>query len=65
MIEPESVFGQIKNNRAFRRFLLRSLPKVSLEVGWLFARPLFAQEDGNRPKARKARFQIMNCGECI
>ncbi len=35
MVEPESVFGQIKNNRGFRRFLLRSLPKVSLEVGWL------------------------------
>ncbi len=35
MIEPESVFGQMKNNRGFRRFLLRSLPKVSLEVGWL------------------------------
>jgi hypothetical protein len=30
MIEPESVFGQIKNNRGFRRFLLRGLPKVSL-----------------------------------
>lgn len=35
MTEPESVFGQIKNNRGFRRFLLRGLPKVSLEVGWL------------------------------
>jgi len=35
MIEPESVFGQMKNNRNFRRFLLRGLPKVSLEVGWL------------------------------
>nr|WP_062407789.1 transposase [Paenibacillus naphthalenovorans] len=35
MIEPESVFGQMKNNRNFRRFLLRRLPKVSLEVGWL------------------------------
>lgn len=35
MVEPESVFGQIKNNRGFRRFLLRGLPKVSLEVGWL------------------------------
>ncbi|GGG13099.1 hypothetical protein GCM10010912_66920 [Paenibacillus albidus] len=35
MIEPESVFGQIKNNRGFRRFLLQGLPKVSLEVGWL------------------------------
>jgi hypothetical protein len=34
MIEPESVFGQIKNNRGSRRFLLRGLPKVSLEVGW-------------------------------
>jgi hypothetical protein len=35
MIEPESVFGQMKNNRGFQRFLLRGLPKVSLEVGWL------------------------------
>ncbi|SEC50070.1 IS1182 family transposase [Paenibacillus sp. GP183] len=35
MIEPESVFGDLKNNRGFRRFLLRGLPKVSLEVGWL------------------------------
>ncbi|CAM4475271.1 Transposase DDE domain-containing protein [Paenibacillus tarimensis] len=35
MHEPESVFGQIKNNRGFRRFLLRGLQKVSLEVGWL------------------------------
>ena len=35
MIEPEPVFGQIKNNRSFKRFLLRALPKVSLEVGWL------------------------------
>ncbi|ERM18905.1 hypothetical protein P615_01135 [Brevibacillus laterosporus PE36] len=34
-IEPESVFGQMKNNRGFQRFLLRGLPKVSLEVGWL------------------------------
>ncbi|WP_367649509.1 transposase [Paenibacillus sp. NEAU-GSW1] len=31
----QRVFGQIKNNRGFRRFLLRGLPKVSLEVGWL------------------------------
>jgi transposase len=35
MIEPESVFGQMKNNRGFRRFLLRGLQKVSVEVGWL------------------------------
>lgn len=35
MYELESVFGQIKNNRGFRRFLLRCLQKVSLEVGWL------------------------------
>lgn len=35
MVEPESVFGQIKNNRGFRRFLLRGLHKVNLEVGWL------------------------------
>ncbi|MBM6998516.1 IS1182 family transposase [Paenibacillus sp. DXFW5] len=35
MHEPESVFGQVKNNRGFRRFLLRGLLKVNLEVGWL------------------------------
>lgn len=35
MTEPESVFGQLKNNRGFRRFLLRGVEKVTLEVGWL------------------------------
>nr|WP_316503065.1 MULTISPECIES: transposase [Paenibacillus] len=35
MIEPEPVFGAMKNNRGFKRFLLRGLSKVSLEVGWL------------------------------
>ena len=35
MSEVESVFGQLKNNRGFRRFLLRGLEKTSLEVGWL------------------------------
>ncbi|WP_253944926.1 transposase [Paenibacillus sp. NEAU-GSW1] len=35
MQEPERVFGHIKNNRGFRRFLLLGLPKVGLEVGWL------------------------------
>lgn len=54
MIEPESVFGQMKNNRGFRRFLLRGLPKVSLEVGWLsLAHNLLKQAtiDQNRRKA--------------
>lgn len=31
MIEPESVFAQIKHNRQFRRFLLRGLDKVNIE----------------------------------
>ncbi|ULO04826.1 IS1182 family transposase [Paenibacillus sp. 19GGS1-52] len=35
MTEPESVFGQLKNNRGFRRFLLRGMEKVTLEVSWL------------------------------
>jgi len=39
MVEPESVLGQMKNNRGFRRFLLRGLLKVSLEVGWLSLAP--------------------------
>lgn len=33
MIEQEPVFGDMKSNRGFKRFLLRGLPKVSLEVG--------------------------------
>lgn len=32
-IEPEAVFGQIKADHLFRRFLLRSLPKVNVEFG--------------------------------
>ena len=32
-IEPEPVFGQIKWNRGFNRFLMRSLPKVTCEFG--------------------------------
>lgn len=32
-IEPEPVFGQIKWNRGFKRFLLRGLPKVTCEFG--------------------------------
>ena len=37
MTEPETVFGEIKNNRGIRRFLLRGLwlTKISLDVGWL------------------------------
>jgi transposase len=34
-IEVESVFGRIKNNWGFRRFLLRSLDKVKVEWGLL------------------------------
>jgi len=32
-IEPEAVFGQIKWNRQFKRFLLRGLDKVTIEFG--------------------------------
>jgi len=32
-IEVESVFGQIKHNRLFRRFMLRGLDKVNVEYG--------------------------------
>lgn len=34
-IEPESVFGNIKANKQFRRFLLRGKEKVEIEVGLL------------------------------
>jgi transposase len=32
-IDIESVFGQFKGNRSFRRFSLRGLPKVLIEIG--------------------------------
>ena len=32
-VEPEAVFGQIKDAHHFRRFRLRSLSKVSVEFG--------------------------------
>nr|WP_246362624.1 transposase [Paenibacillus alba] len=35
MIKLEPVFGHIKKNRGFKSYLLRGLPKVSLNVGWL------------------------------
>ncbi|MDO3676955.1 hypothetical protein Q3C12_08065 [Paenibacillus ehimensis] len=35
MSELEPVFRDIKNYRGLKRYLLRSLPKVRLEVGWL------------------------------
>ncbi|MRN56630.1 transposase [Paenibacillus monticola] len=35
MTEPESVFGQLKSNWGFRRFLLRGMEKVTPQVGWL------------------------------
>lgn len=34
-IEPEAVFGMIKSNRNYRRFLLRGLEKVEIEAGLL------------------------------
>jgi len=32
-IEPESVFGQIKQNKGFRRFMLRGIDKIEIEFG--------------------------------
>jgi hypothetical protein len=32
-VDVESVWGQIKQNRYFRRFMLRGLPKVNAEWG--------------------------------
>jgi hypothetical protein len=32
-VEPEAVFGQIKANSMFKRFRLRSLPKINVEFG--------------------------------
>jgi hypothetical protein len=35
-VEVEPVFGMIKSNRKYRRFLLRGMEKVEIEAG-LFA----------------------------
>ncbi|MFX3623558.1 MAG: transposase [Ectobacillus sp.] len=32
-IDIKSVFGQIKQNRGFRRFVLRDIPKIPFEWG--------------------------------
>jgi len=34
-VEPEAVFGNIKNNQGFRKFMLRGLEKVEIEAGLL------------------------------
>ena len=34
-VEPEAVFGNIKNNHGYRRFLLRGKEKVTVEAGLL------------------------------
>jgi hypothetical protein len=49
MIEPENVFGQMKNNGGFQR-LHCGMSKVSLEIGWISLAHNFAEEVGNRPK---------------
>ncbi|RKN82276.1 IS1182 family transposase [Paenibacillus ginsengarvi] len=54
MIEPEPVFGDVKNNRGFKRFLLRGLPKVSLEVGWLSLAHNMAQESRRGRQKRRS-----------
>ncbi|MBD7970075.1 transposase [Paenibacillus sp. Sa2BVA9] len=54
MVEPESVFGQINNNRGLDAYCFVGLPNVSLEVGWLsFAHNLLkkAVMDRNREMA--------------
>ncbi|WP_379141789.1 IS1182 family transposase [Paenibacillus sp. sgz500992] len=57
MTEPESVFGQLKNNRGFRRFLLRGMEKVTLEVGWLSLAHNMLKQAANDQKRRAAILQ--------
>jgi len=33
--EVEAVFGHIKSNRKFNRFMLKGLQKTEIEIGWL------------------------------
>ncbi|MEK4325715.1 IS1182 family transposase [Paenibacillus sp. FSL R7-0312] len=55
--EPESVFGQLKNNRGFRRFLLRGMEKVTLEVGRLSLAHNLLMQAANDKKRRAAILQ--------
>jgi transposase len=57
MTEPESVFGQLKNNRGFRRFLLRGMKKVTLEVGWLSLAHNLLKQAATDQKRRAAILQ--------
>ncbi|WP_405110889.1 transposase [Paenibacillus sp. FSL K6-1217] len=57
LTEPESVFGQLKNNRGFRRFLLRGIEKVTLEVGWLSLAHNVLKQAANDQKRRAAILQ--------
>ncbi|KGE19464.1 IS1182 family transposase [Paenibacillus wynnii] len=57
MTEPESVFGQLKNNRGFRRFLLRGMEKVTLEVGWLSLAHNLLKQAANDQRRRAAILQ--------
>ncbi|WP_425436706.1 transposase [Paenibacillus donghaensis] len=58
MTEPESVFGQLKNNRGFRRFLLRGMEKVTLKVGWLSLAHNLLKQAANDQKQRAAILRI-------
>ncbi|OKP91918.1 transposase [Paenibacillus helianthi] len=57
MTEPESVFEQLKNNRGFRRFLLRGMEKVTLEVGWLSLAHNLLKQAANDQKRKAAILQ--------
>ncbi|MEI2394086.1 transposase [Paenibacillus phytohabitans] len=57
MTEPESVFGQLKNNRGFRRFLLRGMEKATLEIGWLLLTHNLLKQATNDQKRRAAMLQ--------
>ncbi|AIQ30399.1 hypothetical protein P40081_21230 [Paenibacillus sp. FSL P4-0081] len=57
MTEPESVFGQLKNNRGFRRFWRCGMEKVTLEVGWLSLAHILLKQAANDQKQRATILQ--------
>jgi transposase len=60
-VEVESVFGQIKNNRGFRRFLLRGLDGVSVEFGLLaLAHNLMKWQTVKQAQTRAASSNFLN-----
>lgn len=63
-IEPEAVFGQIKADRMFRRFRLRSLEKVNIEFGLVALAHNLRKMAANTPLSGPYNVALSQTGRC-